>query len=121
MTPEQYTVLALRTAADRPQTMKLIEAAMGIGGEGGEIVDILKKVTFYNKDLDLKHIKEEIGDLLWYVNLMIHAVESSWSEVFEMNIAKLEARYPDLRFDAKHAINRDVDAEQDAMKAGAIR
>ena len=45
MNTEQYTILALRTAAARSQRNKLLEAAMGIGGEGGEIVDIIKAVA----------------------------------------------------------------------------
>lgn len=117
MNTEQYTILALRTAAARSQRNKLLEAAMGIGGEGGEIVDIIKKHVFYGKELDRQHIKEELSDICWYINLMLSAVESSWSEVFDMNIAKLEARYPDLRFNADHAINRDTDKEQAAMGA----
>ena len=93
---------------------------MGIGGEGGEIVDIIKKIAFYNKDIDKDHIKEELGDLLWYVNLMLHSIGATWEEVFDLNIAKLEARYPDFRFNADHAINRDVNAEQKAMFAKAL-
>jgi hypothetical protein len=44
----------------------------------------------------------------------------TWEEVFDLNIKKLEARYPNLRFNADHAINRDVDAEQRAMLARAL-
>jgi hypothetical protein len=51
---------------------------------------------------------------------MLHLLGSTWEEVFEMNIKKLEKRYPNLRFEAEHAINRDVGAEQDAMRAGAL-
>ena len=117
MNTEQYTILALRTAAARSQSMKLIEAAMGIGGEGGEIVDIIKKHVFYGKELDRQHIKEELSDICWYINLLLSVVGSSWYEVFDTNIAKLEARYPDLRFNADHAINRDSNKEQAAMGA----
>lgn len=120
MTPKEYSELALRTAAGRNYPLNMYEAGMGIGGEGGEIVDIIKKIAFYNKDIDKDHIKEELGDLLWYVNLMLHSIGATWEDVFDLNIKKLEARYPDLRFNADHAINRDVNAEQKAMFAKAL-
>jgi len=115
MNAEQYSVLALRFAADRSQKQKQLEAAMGIGGEGGEIVDIIKKNIFYDKPLDRLHALEELGDLVWYINLMIHSLESDWDQVFTMNMLKLEARYPNMGFNPDHAINRDTVAEQIAM------
>lgn len=115
MNAEQYNVLALRTAPITSWKQDLLHAAMGIGGESGEIIDILKKHHFYDKPLDEKKVLEEIGDQLWYVNLLIHLLGSSWAEVFDMNIRKLEARYPNLRFDPEQAINRNTEAEQAAM------
>ena len=116
MNAEQYSVLALRFAADRTQEKKQLEAAMGIGGESGEIVDVIKKNIFYGKELDRMHVLEELGDLSWYINLMIHSLESTWDEVFSMNMRKLEARYPTMVFQAEHAINRDTVAEKAAME-----
>lgn len=115
MNINQYSVLALRTAATATQLEDLQHAAMGIGGEAGEVVDIVKKIVFYKKPIDRQHLLEECGDLIWYANLMIHALESNWEEVLEANIRKLEARYPNLRFDAEHALNRNKDAEQEAL------
>jgi len=108
MNTEQYTVLALRTAPITTHNLKsdIVHAAMGIGGEAGEVVDIIKKHVYYGKMLDRTKVLEEMGDILWYTNLMIHLLDSSWGEVFEMNIKKLEKRYPNLRFEAEHAINR---------------
>jgi NTP pyrophosphatase (non-canonical NTP hydrolase) len=122
MNAEQYTVLALRTAPITPNNLKhdLAHAVMGIGGEAGEVVDIVKKHIYYGKDLDRIKVLEEMGDIFWYANFIIHLLDSSWGEVFDMNIKKLEKRYPNLRFEAEHAINRDVGAEQDAMRAGAL-
>ena len=115
MDANEYSTLALRTAAQRSTKDLMVEAAMGIGGEGGEVVDIVKKVFFYGKELDRQHLIEELSDLAWYTNLMIHTLGTTWGEVFETNIRKLEARYPDLRFNEDHAINRDVEAEKAAM------
>lgn len=113
MNTQEYSRRALAVAGDQPQ---FLHAALGIAGEAGEVVDIIKKVAMYGKPLDRDHLIEEISDLVWYTNLMIDAVDTTWEEVFRRNIAKLEARYPDKQFDADRAINRDKEAEQEAMK-----
>lgn len=115
MNAEQYSILALRTAPVTSMKEDLLHAAMGIGGESGEVIDILKKHHFYGKALDHKKVIEEIGDAAWYFNMLIHLLGSSWDEVFEVNIRKLEVRYPNLRFDPALAINRDTVAEKAAM------
>jgi NTP pyrophosphatase (non-canonical NTP hydrolase) len=94
----------------------LAHMAMGVAGEGGEIVDIVKKHVAYDKPLDVDHLIEELGDALFYMNGLVAMIGASWDEVMRVNVAKLEARYPDAKFNADHAINRDVDAEQAAMK-----
>lgn len=107
-----YSKLAIRTAnGDRP----LLNAALGIGGESGEILDHLKKVSFHNKPMDTQHLIAEAGDLMWYLNLLIVTLGFTWDQVLEANIAKLEARYPDLRFDPDKANNRDTDKEAEAI------
>lgn len=113
MNIEEYSALALRTAnLDKDP---LTHATMGICGEGGEIADVVKKHVFYGKNLDKQHLLEEAGDLLWYVNLLIHATGSDWPTVLAANIAKLEARYPNLRFDAAQAISQNKEAETTAL------
>ncbi len=115
MNAEQYSILALRTATSKNPVESILHASMGMAGEAGEVVDLVKKITFYGKQMDRTKLLEEAGDLLWYVNLLISALESSWSEVFEINVRKLEARYPNLEFCADKAINRDVEAEAEAI------
>ena len=113
---DSYSRLALRTANDMgSDTLNLVHASLGIGGESGEVVDIIKKHFAYGKELDVNKLKEELSDLMWYVSLALGVVGSSFGEIFEMNIKKLSARYPDLKFDADRAINRDDDAEQAAI------
>lgn len=114
---ETYSKLAIRTAKVAFLRDNLIHASLGIAGEAGEIIDHVKKVAFNDRYLDTNHIVEEIGDLLWYVNLMLDSLDVPWGTALAKNIAKLEARYPDLKFDADRAINRDVDAEKAAMEA----
>ena len=112
MDAREYTPLALRTASKDGQ---FVNAGLGIAGEAGEVADIVKKVTFHNKPLDRGHAIAELGDLCWYINSMIDVLDTSWSEVFETNIRKLEARYPDGCFNTDRANNRDVKAELMAM------
>jgi NTP pyrophosphatase (non-canonical NTP hydrolase) len=67
--------------------------AMGIGGESGEIIDILKKHLHQGKNLDKEHLKEEIGDLFWYLSNLINQMGFDLNEILEENIKKLENRY----------------------------
>lgn len=110
---EEYSKLAIRTA--NLENSPLVHAAMGIGGEAGEVVDVVKKMAFYGKTGSEQHLLEELGDLAWYMNLMIVALGSNWNKVLDMNIAKLEARYKDGKFNAEQAINRDKEGEAAAM------
>lgn len=114
MEAREYQELALRTAS---KENAIVHACFGIGGEAGEILDMVKKTVFYGKELDKTKVLLEIGDAVWYFNLLISELGSTWEEVFDMNIAKLSARYPDLKFDADKAINRNTDAEHEAVAA----
>lgn len=116
MEAKEYSELALRTAKEfEGKHMDLMHAAAGMAGEAGEVVDVVKKIIFYGNPVDRTHLIEEMGDQLWYINLMINRLGTTWSEVFEVNIAKIEARYPGLRFDPSLAINRNTQAESEAI------
>lgn len=113
-----YSNLAvLTTNKALTDTELLANMAMGVGGEGGEIVDHVKKVLFHGKPLDKQHLLAEIGDCMWYLNGLVKVLDADWGEILDMNIAKLEARYPGLRFDTERANNRDLTAEAAAMEA----
>lgn len=121
MTLDEYGPLALRTLNDLDDVKaNLAHMALGITGEAGEVADVIKKHYAYGKTLDVQHLVEEVGDIMFYLNGLLAEVDVEWSEVLELNIKKLEARYPDLRFNADHAINRDVNAEQKAMLVKAL-
>ena len=84
----------------------LINGAMGLCGESGEVIDILKKHIFHGHELDREHLLEELGDVAWYLNEAAYALDSSLEEIFERNIAKLKKRYPQ-GFDKERSINRE--------------
>lgn len=82
--------------------LRLLHSIMGMSGEVGETVDAVKKHILYNKELDVTNLKEECGDILWYMSLMLTEIGSSFEEVMQMNFDKLSKRYPQ-GFTEKHA------------------
>ena len=102
MNNKDYQVWAIKkerrydTLTSRLNTrdFRLMHASMGLSGEAGELIDTIKKHIFYNKPLDVKNIKEEAGDILWYIAIILDQVDSSFDEVMKLNQDKLEARYP---------------------------
>ena len=90
---------------------RLLTAGVGINAEGGEFLEIIKKMVFqgkpWNKD-NRDHLIIELGDLLWYVAQATMALNVSFDEVIETNIKKLEKRYPSGAFDIYKSENRRV-------------
>ena len=88
---------------------RLLTAAVGISAEGGEFMEIVKKMIFQGKPANednLEHLKIELGDVLWYVALACMALNISFEEVADMNIKKLEKRYPEGHFAEFYSENR---------------
>lgn len=115
---ETYSKRALHTAAEGySQRDNVIHAALGAGGETGEIEDHVKKVAFNGRLLDRDHLIEEVGDVMWYLNLLVASLCTTWDHVLSVNIAKLETRYKGGKFDADRSLNRDLAAEKAAMES----
>ena len=88
---------------------RLLTAAVGISAEGGEFMEIVKKMIFQGKPAsedNLEHLKIELGDVLWYVAQACMALNISFEEVADMNIKKLEKRYPEGHFSEFYSENR---------------
>lgn len=106
MTGNEYQELALRTARkDLDSTQLLLNGALGLAGESGEVVDMIKKHLFHNHWLDRTHLLKELGDISWYLAIAAYALDTDLDTIFQMNIDKLKNRYPD-GFDAEKSINR---------------
>jgi NTP pyrophosphatase (non-canonical NTP hydrolase) len=102
----EYQKLAGRTSRPFPTPVQdLQHAQLGIASEGGEIADTLKKHIAYNQPLDTENLKEELGDLMWYVALGATALGMDLSDICEANIDKLRKRYPD-KYSDEHAAAR---------------
>ena len=91
---------------------RLLTAAVGISAEGGEFMEIVKKIAFQGKPFDeanIRHLKIELGDVLWYVAQACIALDVSLDEVIGTNVQKLSSRYPDGSFDSYFSENRRID------------
>lgn len=124
LSSDEYAALAHRTenvAYDLIKTrlttqhIRLLHGAMGLCTEAGEIQDILKRTLFYGNTFDPIHLREELGDILWYVALICNEMDWSLEEIMRHNLAKLQARYPE-RFTDHHAVNRDLSAERAVLE-----
>ena len=107
MTINEYQQLALRTESYMSNDLdRILQGVMGLAGESGECVDLMKKHIFQGHSLDMEHLMKELGDVAWYLAITADSIGYTLEEVFEANIKKLEARYPDGRFEANKSINR---------------
>ena len=88
---------------------RLLTAGVGINAEGGEFLEIIKKMVFqgkpWNED-NREHLIIELGDVMWYVAQATQALEVSFDEVIETNVNKLKKRYPGGEFDVHYSENR---------------
>lgn len=78
-----------------PKEDTLINSVMGLCGEAGEAIDHIKKVRFHGHELNRDYMCKELGDIAWYLAECAWALELSLEEIFQRNIEKLSARYPE--------------------------
>ena len=106
MTINEYQRLAMTTlnpALDRRDV--LINGVMGLCGEAGEAIDIVKKHLAQGHELDQEKLIKELGDVAWYLAETAYALDVSLEDVLQRNIDKLRARYPE-GFDTKRSVER---------------
>ena len=108
MTPNEYQKLAMTTLNPRlTQKDVLINAVMGLCGESGEAIDIVKKHLHQGHELDREKLIKELGDIAWYLAEAATALEIDLETVLERNIEKLKSRYPE-GFSAERSIHRNT-------------
>lgn len=124
MTGNEYQKAALRTASltgknnlvspmveillERGYPMNdlmLLNGALGLGGESGEVEDIVKKSIFQGHQIDREHVAKELGDVAWYLAVAAAGIDYDLDTIFQLNVDKLWARYPN-GFDTEHSLHR---------------
>ena len=99
----------IRDLEETSEMHRLLTAAVGMSAEGGEFLEIVKKIIFqgkpYNED-NVRHLKIELGDILWYVAQACMALDISLDEITDMNIDKLSKRFPEGHFSEYYSENR---------------
>lgn len=98
------------------KTQNVLHGAIGLSTESGELLDSLKKKIYYGRDLDTVNIKEELGDIMWYMALIMRELDLEMEDVLNTNIQKLKARYGD-KFSEEKAFDRDLKNEREILES----
>ena len=107
MTIQEYQQLAMRTLNPQlEQKDVLINGVMGLCGESGEAIDIVKKWLAQGHELDRDALAKELGDICWYLAETAWALDIPLEEILQANIDKLKKRYPQ-GFDSNRSIHRE--------------
>lgn len=112
VTPNYSSIIERFSSND---IVNLTHGVIGIETEAGELLDVVKKFLFYGKEIDFINVKEEVGDLLFYVALILKVMGASFEEVMERNIEKLSVRYP-KSFNEDDARNRNLEEERRVLE-----
>lgn len=103
MTGNEYQKLANRTAIDKHMNVNYV--ALGLTGEAGEVAEEIKKSVYHGHGYNFNNLKEELGDVLWYVALACTVFGFEMEEIMQVNIDKISERYVD-RFTVHESVNR---------------
>lgn len=122
MKPSDYIQNAKRTEPKKylfkktkDVTPRIEHAVFGIVTEAGELMDSLKKAKIYGQKLDKVNLVEEAGDVMWYLAILSDALNVSFEDIWDKNIRKLKARFPE-KYDHDHAKHRDLKHERNELE-----
>ncbi len=108
MTINEYQKLAMTTLnPDLDKKDVLINGVMGLCGESGEVIDIVKKHLAQGHELDKEKIVKELGDVAWYMAEIATVLDVELEDVLVQNIEKLKKRYPE-GFSVEKSVNREA-------------
>ena len=108
MTINEYQKLAMTTLnPDLDKKDVLINGVMGLCGESGEVIDIVKKHLAQGHELDKEKIIKELGDVAWYMAEIATVLDVELEDVLVQNIEKLKKRYPE-GFSTEKSVNREA-------------
>ena len=104
---ESYRHDVLRTVRpDMSHRDRLLLGALGLSGEAGEVADALKKMLFHGHPLDQAAVRDELGDVMWYVMFLCDTLGLRLEDVLQGNVEKRQRRYPE-GFSTERSLNRD--------------
>ena len=107
ITLDRYQNLANRSAgAGGEGDRRLMVAALGLSGEAGEFANLVKKMTAHGHPFDPASLKDELGDVLWYLAEAATAAGLDLNEIAQENVDKLLKRYPE-GFSQENSVNRE--------------
>jgi NTP pyrophosphatase (non-canonical NTP hydrolase) len=123
MDAKEYQEQAARTLIDNPgeftnDEVMTVWCAMGLAGEAGETVELIKKGIFHRHGLDREKLTKELGDVLWYISGLCTVQGIDLEAVMIANIEKLRTRYPGGFTTADSITRADVEKEFDVCKCG---
>ncbi|MBQ7374778.1 MAG: nucleoside triphosphate pyrophosphohydrolase family protein [Clostridia bacterium] len=108
MNVNEYQKLAMVTKnPDLKDRDLLINSVMGLCGESGEVIDLVKKHVSHGHPLNREKLIDELGDVAWYLAECAEAIGVTLEDVLTHNIEKLKKRYPE-GFSTERSINREV-------------
>ena len=102
----EYQTAAQRTSSTKLELDKLVNGALGIAGEAGEVADYIKKVLYQGHKMDALKLSEELGDVLWYISEIATAINLPLGAIAKDNIEKLKKRYPN-GFNSYNSLHRE--------------
>lgn len=106
MTVNEYQQKAMQTLNPKlNQKEVLVNSVMGLCGESGEAIDIVKKWMMQGHELDKEHLIKELGDVAWYLAEAATALDVPLEAVFQTNLDKLGKRFPN-GFDTGDSVHR---------------
>ncbi|MBM6585221.1 nucleoside triphosphate pyrophosphohydrolase family protein [Pediococcus acidilactici] len=88
----EYQKKANKTLLGNEQV--LTNCALGLAGESGQVVNLVKNYTFRGADLDKEQLTKEMGDVLWYLSQVAQWADIPFEEIAQKNIKDLAKRYP---------------------------
>lgn len=111
MTINEYQKLALTTLnPELGEKDILINGVMGLCGESGEAIDLVKKHLAQGHELDKEKLAKELGDIAWYLAETAYAIGYPLEDILRMNINKLKKRYPE-GFSIECSLSRKIENE----------
>lgn len=116
MNLKEYEKESQRTFAYKSDNiLNLLHCAIGAATESGELLDAFKKSIYYNRELDMVNIGEEIADIMWYLSNLARLLNLDIEKLLDNNINKLKVRFPE-KFTSELAFNRDLDKERKQLE-----